>query len=509
MHVLYAQVVLLVTVIWIISLYWWFKRDLQLLLRIKQRKVPRMSLFSAIVLALIAVQLLISLLGALAPERAFDALWYHLTIPKIFIMNHALTYITGGLYYYSLMPKLVDLLYIPPLMLGSQTGAHLIHFTFAILTLIALYKLSRVFLPATLSLLVVLIFSSNIVVGWEATTAYIDLGRTFFELMSFYGIILFLKEKKELWLIESAIMLGLAASTKVLALSSLMIIIPILLYIIDDRINALKKIGIYILIAIAVPLPYFVFSYLFVGSPIYPFFTTLYSIDTGAHGVTSLLDIWKVFVNGDDPVSPLYLIVLPLIPFILPRLKKLERIVITYFTLGLLVWLIIPRTGGGRFILPYLPVFSLAVGIVLQQVKNKIIYKCIEVTSLILAIICIGYRGMASIKYIPVVLGEQTEHDFLIKNLNFNYGDFYDTDGYFSSHIKKTDKVLIYGGHNLFYVDFPFIHETFVKPGDEFNYLLLPDTMDLPDRFSIWKLIYTNPITHMSLYTLGGQMWVY
>ena len=47
---------------------------------------------------------LVNLVGALGPELSFDALWYHLTIPKIFIENHSIYFIQGNLFYYSLMP---------------------------------------------------------------------------------------------------------------------------------------------------------------------------------------------------------------------------------------------------------------------------------------------------------------------------------------------------------------------------------------------------------------------
>src|SRR5690606_34153041 len=102
---------------------------------------------SKFLIVLLIILWLINLIGVLAPEISFDALWYHLTIPKIFAQNHAITHIPGGLYYYSLMPKLVDLLYIPAVMVNSAIGAKLIHFTFGILTLIVLYKIARSYLP--------------------------------------------------------------------------------------------------------------------------------------------------------------------------------------------------------------------------------------------------------------------------------------------------------------------------------------------------------------------------
>jgi len=115
---------------------------------------------------------------------------------------------------------------------------------------------------------------------------------------------------------------------------------------------------------------------------------------------------------------------------------------------------------------------------------------------------------VANAKFLPVILKTQSKETFLSENLNFNYGDFYDTDGFFKRNIKKDDVVLLYGFHNLYYVDFPFIHSTWVKKGDAFNYIATQDT-NLEERFKNWKMIYQNPKTKVKLYNLYGLKWHY
>src|SRR6185437_14950424 len=117
------------------------------------------------------------------PEIGFDALWYHLTLPKLYLGWHQVRHIPGGLLYYSDMPKLTEMLYISGLAILGETGAKLIHFSFGILCCIALYKVGRKFFSPLLSLIAVAIFYSNLVVGWESISAYIDLARTFFNIM--------------------------------------------------------------------------------------------------------------------------------------------------------------------------------------------------------------------------------------------------------------------------------------------------------------------------------------
>jgi len=127
---------------------------------------------------------------------------------------------------------------------------------------------------------------------------------------------------------------------------------------------------------------------------------------------------------------------------------------------------------------------------------------------IIVSFFSIGYRGLANAKYLPVILGFESKAEFLEKHLNFSFGDFYDIDGYFANNIKPTDKVLLYGFHNLYYVDFPFIDSSWVKKGDIFNYIAVQNAI-LPQRFSAWSLIYKNRKTGVSLYSLGGKRWVF
>jgi hypothetical protein len=109
-------------------------------------------------------------------------------------------------------------------------------------------------------------------------------------------------------------------------------------------------------------------------------------------------------------------------------------------------------------------------------------------------------RAWANQKYLPVILGQQTKADFLTQNLKFHFGDFYDIDGYFSQNIKPTDKVLVYGIHNLYYLDFPFDHHTWADPDTSYTHILVGDNLSLPQSHGHLPLIYQNPTTRVKLY---------
>ncbi len=524
---LYKQDIVFITLFFLSSILIWKKNQiLGYFIFLISFKKNRLNYFSRVIkknklavllIFLLLVQMIINLTGTLGPEFAFDALWYHLTLPKLYLINHSISYIPGGLLYYSAMPKLAEMLYTASLFFGSEVLAKLIHFSFGILSLIVLYILSRKILNKKFSILVVVIFYSNLVVDWQSITAYIDLARTFFEIMALWGFINFWEKGEKRWLIESAIVLGLAITTKLLAIGSLFIFILLIAYKHflekNKELKALvTSILAYLCFALLIPFPWFVFSYIHTGNPVFPFFSHTYPIGLSLNlfnPLNFIKDMWVLFTGLADPISPLYIIFLPLIIIYFRKFSRLLKVISIYSFLAIIVWYFTPRTGGGRFILPYLPAFSIVVaGTINELKKTKYFYKFSIILAIAAFLFSISYRAIANVKYLPVIFGKESKGRFLASHLNFSFGDFYDTDGYLKKNIKSKDRVLLYGFHNLYYVDFPFVDSSWVKKGDIFNYIATQNT-SLPSRFSYWPLVYINQKTHVKLYSLGGQKWAY
>lgn len=478
--------------------------------KIKKIKLPflkniKLDNTSKFIVILIFLQLLVNLIGTLGPEISFDALWYHLTIPKLFLLNHSIFHIPGNLLYYSDMPKLTEMLYIGALSLGNETIAKLLHFLFGVLTLIAIYKITLKFTSQKLALIAVLIFYSNLVVGWESITAYVDLARSFFEIMTLWGFLNWMEKKNTKWLFVSALMIGLAISTKLLALESLIIFLSIQVYMYTCRKIRLKElvknISIFIVTVIVVTLPWFLFSYFNTDNFLYPFLSK--NVDTGVTFILPqignlITDFLNLFLFSADPISPIYLILLPILIVLFKKAKFEFKILYIYSIFALLIWYITPKIGGGRFILPYLPVLSILTIYPFTIVEDKF-KKLLIILIIFVSMISIGYRFFANYKYVPYILGKETKQQFLTNNLNFSFGDFYDTDNYFKSHIKNTDKVLLIGFHNLYYIDFPYIDSSWVKKEDKYNYIATQNTV-ISKTFSNWKLIYYNSKTNVKFY---------
>ncbi|MBI2028551.1 MAG: glycosyltransferase family 39 protein [Candidatus Levybacteria bacterium] len=501
---IYRQNILIVTFILLFSALYFYKSTPRVLFRRFLNVISEKDRLFLTFLGLIIIQILVNFVGVLGPELSFDSLWYHLTLPKLYLENHSIYYIPGGLLYYSTMPKLTEMLYLGAFAFGSEIFAKFIHFSFGILTLIALYKLSRKFFISKFALLACVIFYSNLVVGWMSIAAYVDLARTFFEIMALWGIINWWEEGEKKWLIESGVMLGLAISTKLLAIESLIIFsILILFYFLKHKrklIDLLISLIIFWSICLLIPLPWFVFSFIHTGNPIYPFLSSIYPVTFNLELINPL--------TLSDPIFPLYIVLIPIGLLLLGKQKLRFKIISFYAILAIFTWQLTPNTGGGRFILSYLPAFSILSAFVIQyawKLKIKIVIVGLVVFFLLFSII---YRLGANLKYIPVIIGTESKQEFLSENLNFKFGDFYDTDGFFKKNIKSTDKVLLYGFHNLYYVNFPFIDSTFAKKGDRFNYIAVQNS-NIPKRFKNWSLIYYNSRTGVKVYSLGGLKWTY
>lgn len=519
---LYRENIILLTIIYFACSVFYFRKFIlswfQCFKTLKPKKIfiaINKNSFALLLILLIVVQSSINLMGALGPELAFDSLWYHLTLPKIYLESHKIEYIPGGLMYYSAMPQLVEMLYTVSLAISTEVLAKLIHFSFGILTLISLYFLSNKFFTKTISVLIVLIFSSNLVFSWESITSYVDLGRTFFELMALWGFVNWWETKQKKWLIESAVMLGLAISTKILALGSLFIFIPLIVvaYLIEkqNKKTIFTSILVYLGTTLLMAFPWFIYSFVNTGNPVYPLFTSILKPTWNfnmLNPINYIFDIFNIFTRSSDPISPLYIIFLPFSFFFIKKIDKKLLVIALYSILSLIVFYFNPKEGGSRFILPYLPAFSILVGLVVENIKIKQLKIFSIAILLLVSLSSLFYRGAANAKYLPVVLGREIKQDFLSKNLNFSFGDFYDIDGFFNKTIKDKDRVLLYGFHNLYYVNFPFVHESWVKKGDKFNYIATYNS-ELPKRFSYWNLIYYNNVTKIKVYSLGGQMWHY
>ena len=476
----------------------------------KEIKKDKLIGFLAIILG---IQIIINFLGAISPELSFDALWYHLPAAKMYAENHRIFYIPGWLMWPANLTRLTEMYYTVALMFGSEIWAKLIHFSFGILSAIALFNLLKKYFSLKICMLGLTTFYTMLIVGWQSTTAYVDLSRTFFEILALDLFLQWFDTRKDSFLWESAVLLGLTISTKIMAFSSLTAYVLLLFWLLKKE--KLKKTIIFVLVCFLIVSPWLIFSFIHTGNPLFPLFgnfknafSPAISINGLPWFITNLSQLvilpWKATLLPDDIISPVYLIFLPLVLLTIWKQKMEFKITGLYLILGL----IFSPLNSNRYLLPYLPAATLVVLSVfnLEYFKAKR-WQRLFITIILLGVFAnLGSRILATKKFVPYLTGKENKSEFLSRNLNFAYGDFYDVDNWFANNIQKGDLVLIYDIHNLYYVNFPFVHESWAKPGTFFTHILVGDNKPLPEKFAKHLLIYHNEKTRVSVYVFGEKL---
>lgn len=215
---------------------------------------------------------LIALVGALAPEIEYDALWYHLWIPKLWLAaGHPVDLFTE---YISLYPMTVELIYGGAMTWGGPAAAKLLHWLCLPLTALIVYEMTRRYHPRASPWLAVCFFVTIPTVLWEATTAYIDLALTLYVTLALYALLRYLEAQSRPWFMLAAINLGMAMAIKHLGLFVLLIFaagLALTLWLQGNDIRrALVPPLILGLMAFLFPLPWYIRSWLASGNPVFP-----------------------------------------------------------------------------------------------------------------------------------------------------------------------------------------------------------------------------------------------
>lgn len=194
------------------------------------RSVPASSLSSKmtrilrkILLVSLFLTILIHGIGILIPETGFDALWYHLPIVRDMAVSHQIRIVPS--IPQSNQPRLGEIIFLPWFLMFSTTGVKICTFLLTLLLLFLTYQLSRRYLDELEALLIVLLVASFHTVAWQATSAYVDILRTCFELAALLAVM-----HKKVWLM--GLCLGLALLTKSVAL---LFLPPFILFLITKR----------------------------------------------------------------------------------------------------------------------------------------------------------------------------------------------------------------------------------------------------------------------------------
>jgi len=220
----------------------------------------------------------IELVLNLTPPISRDALIHHLAIPNLWLKHAGFYEIPWADYAY--YPMNIDLLFLVCLYFKNDIAPKFIHMAFGtgIGLLVYIYLKKR--MGHNWGLLGAVIFITTPIVVWLSTSAYIDLGMTFFTTAS---IMTFIKwrdsEYKKLnWFLISSFCMGMALGSKYNALIAWFILNLILMYsYVRDthrQMAALQYGILFFVVAVLVASPWYLKNYLQTGNPFYPLFNS-------------------------------------------------------------------------------------------------------------------------------------------------------------------------------------------------------------------------------------------
>lgn len=432
----------------------------------------------------------LNLITVFMPELGFDALWYHLPLSKLFLAKGQ-WYFPGGLYYYSAMPRLAELISLPLFSVLSFSGPKLLQFVSGLVICRLIYllanKLTNYQLPANrlLSLVAVNLFYATWLVSWQSSSGYVDLVRSTFEISALY---LLIKKPNAISSTRYAgILYGLAIGTKWHALGSLAIAAVIFSPFI-------------LLPAILVASPWFYLAYRFTGNPVYPLFekfmttTQLSQVEPHYYSLLSIvkrLVLAPVFLTrpSEDFLSPVIGLVFGISLLALFSSNKLIRKTALFGLLGTILLLLTPPPST-RYYLPYLPAVILAAVYIISRLKTKIAVYFVALFTLS-AVLVLTARLIAFKKYLPYLFGQQDLNQFLAGQSYRLPATFIDSDNYVRDNLPPTGKYLIGRLHNLFYFPFDFDHDSFFDPSKRYDYLI---TTNAAPELVRGKLLHTNQL---------------
>ena len=138
----------------------------------------------AVLVGLVALVVISVVVLSYVPPVSRDALIHHLALPKLYLKH-------GGIYeiptaQFSYYPMNLDLLYMIPLYFGNDIIPKYIHFVFALLTAVFIFRYLRWRLDDVYALLGVILFLSLPIIVKLSITVYVDLGLIFFRLPPYF-----------------------------------------------------------------------------------------------------------------------------------------------------------------------------------------------------------------------------------------------------------------------------------------------------------------------------------
>lgn len=410
--------------------------------------------------------LLFALLTAFMPPFSYDALLYHLAVPKMFVEQHGFvvvpTIAQAG------FPFTVEMLYTLCLLFGSEAGAALLHLSFGVLTVLAVWSFTARWFNTRAAWFAVAAFLSASEVTHWAPAADIDLALACYCFLSLCAIFAWLSGRQSAVLVVGAALAGIALGIKYTAAATLVVLVLLVLYADGWQPRRLWRAGTFACglaaVALLVAAPWYIKNLLIFHDPFYPLLASPHldavlaplqvATAAPARGVLSLLRLpFSLITTGSDLSITGRTFgdyaQLPLQAYLIGDLEVYGRPSLLFLAAPfcILAWRhamvrrlalvtvamsVIWALGAQelRYLLPAFPGFAVLSGVVLAQAslatnKQRLLRLCTRgaVVALLLVALAENAVFLAARNPLPVLFGQQSRDAFLTRSVNV-YGAY-------------------------------------------------------------------------------------
>jgi len=486
---------------------------LDILRQLKNISHQKFSPYQVIVFAIVIFWLFLLPLMALAPVKDYDALMYHLEIPRQFLA-HGRIYFDSNMWR-SAFPMLNEMLFLIGVAFHLESFAQLISLTFSLALVASIYAFSVRFFNRTVALLAVGIFLGNPVFPVYATVPGVDYSWACYEFWSIFALTIWLLspelKDRNRWLFLVGLLSGFAASVKYLALPTMLILGLIVLWKSFSRHKGTwSQIGLNLALfgfpAALIISPWYLKSWIWTGNPFYPFLfggsgwtsarqalysEYMYSFGAGRGLLDFLLLPYNLYrhLPGFSTISleifhPLLWLAVGFIA--IKGWRKFAHILVYIFFNGMFWALSVQQL---RFLTPLIATLSIFSAVVLSRFSRvlKIVLTLGVVVGLMLVTVIYQLRSVADTQLFAYLSGQMSKSEYLSRNLY----DFKATE-FIQKNLQPSDRVLFLWSGAAYYCDARCIPDS-----DEFLALALAQGSPNPETLA--HQLRAEGITHILL----------
>jgi hypothetical protein len=231
-----------------------------------------------IVLVIAVFVALLNLVWAVAPEVQFDALTYHLAVPKLYLQHSGIFEVP---FYQAYFARLIEMVFAACLAVCGPEAAKLWVFLMSLSCVIALFALAKDSFNARVGVWACALFVTTPLVSWLSGTAYTDNIIALFAAASLLAVVRWYKTSTSGWLCVAAFLAGAAVGSK---LTAALVVLPVSILVAvglvcDQSRPHRSKVQLLIsgIVAFGVmAVPTYALTYAFTGNPIFPLYNGIF-----------------------------------------------------------------------------------------------------------------------------------------------------------------------------------------------------------------------------------------